>query len=84
MGEQRPKPSQSSLFFSNQFTFTLGNLEKAYSATFLLKIRIAWWIAREPRKSQREGQEDQGILKQLGGTPELFYFSMVLLPFLLS
>ena len=40
------------------------------------KIRIAWWIAREPRKSQQEGLEDQGTLKQLGGDP----LSLVPLP----
>ena len=36
-------------------------------------IRIALWIAREPRKSQKEGQEDRGILKQIeGGSPRAF------------
>ena len=39
-------------------------------------------IAREPRKSQKEGREDHGTLKQLGGSP-YFYLSLVLLAFLL-
>ena len=33
------------------------------------KIKIAWWIAREPRKSQKEYQEDPGKEKELEGTP---------------
>ena len=48
-----------------------------------LKIRIACWIAREPRKSQTECQEDQGEIKELGGAPKIFNLSLVLLAFLL-
>ena len=33
------------------------------------KIRIARWIATEPRNTQKEGQEDQRTLKQLAGAP---------------
>ena len=29
-------------------------------------IRIAWWIVREPSKSQEVGKEDQGKVTQLG------------------
>ena len=32
-----------------------------------LQDKIAWWIAREPGKSQKEGQEDQGKAKEPGG-----------------
>ena len=41
-------------------------------------------IAKEPRESQTEGPEDQGTLKQLGASPELFNLSLVLLAFLLG
>ena len=42
-------------------------------------------IARERRKSQKECQEDHGILKQLGGPPWLsFFLSLVLLAFVLG
>ena len=34
-----------------------------------LKIRIASWIAREHKKRQKEGQEDQGTLEQRGASP---------------
>ena len=33
------------------------------------KIRIARWIAREPRKSQKEGQEEQEAVKELEELP---------------
>ena len=45
----------------------VGRYHKALLAGF--KIGIAWWIAREPRKNWKEDQEDQGTLKQLGGSP---------------
>ena len=35
--------------------------EKLWEAGF--ERRITMWIAREPRKSQRESQEDQGEIK---------------------
>ena len=33
------------------------------------KIRIALWIAREPKRRQKEGQEDQGEVKELRESP---------------
>ena len=33
------------------------------------KIRMALWSGRDPRKSQKEGQQDQGTLNQLRGVP---------------
>ena len=33
------------------------------------KIWIVWKIAREPGRSHKEGQEEQGEVKELGGTP---------------
>ena len=39
------------------------------------KIRIPRWIDREPRQSQKEGQEDQGTLKHLGG-PSLAFLHL--------
>jgi hypothetical protein len=35
-------------------------------------------------KSQKEGQQDQGTLQQLGETTQLFYLSLVLLRLLLA
>ena len=47
------------------------------------KTRAALWVAREPRKSQKEGQEDQGTLKQLGRVPPEFVYLSLVLPALL-
>ena len=48
-------------------------LERAFKTGF--EIRIACWISREPQKSLKEGQEDQGTLKQLGVIPPSFFTS---------
>ena len=41
-------------------------------------------VPGSPGKSQKKGQEDQGALKQPGGSPSLCYFSAGLLAFLLA
>ena len=47
---------------------------------------IAWDSLMDFQGAQRqkEGQEDQGTLKALGGSPGLFYLSLVLLAILLA
>ena len=49
-----------------------------------LKHTVIRCLDRESGKSQKNGQEDQGTLKQLGGPGYLFYLSLVLLAFLLA
>ena len=51
----------------------------------LLKSRSLEGVPGSPGKSQQEGLEDQGTLKQLGLIPpELFYLFLGLLAFLLA
>ena len=32
-------------------------------------LQLVCWSSREAREAQKEGQEDQGEVKELGGTP---------------
>ena len=43
---------------------SISGLEKAFGKP----LKVTCWIAREPSKNQKEGQEDQGIINQLGGS----------------
>ena len=59
----------------------------ANSATYihLLKSRSLEGAPGSPGKSRKEGQEDQGELKELGGTPlSCFRVPCVLVAFLLA